>query len=226
MKNKVNWFEAVLVITPFVLLAVFWNQIPARIPLHWNLNGQINGWGSKTFGLLNLPLASLATVVILHFVPKFDPKLLGKQNSADRMSAVLPIFRILIASFFLVVFLLLFCAALGIYVSTGRILMTAILLLLAGMGNFLGILRPNYFIGLRTPWTLESAATWRATHRVGGRLLFFGSTALLVAEFFVGEHVFFFLFITGTLLLVVWSFVYSWHHFRTCSVAERTSSST
>ena len=218
MKNKVNWFEAFLVITPFVLLAVFWNQIPPRIPLQWTLDGQIGRWGSKTFGLLNLPLASLATVVILHFVPRFDPKLQGKQNSADRMSAVLPIFRILIASFFLVVFLLLFCAALGIYVSTGRILMTAILLLLAGMGNFLGILRPNYFIGLRTPWT--------ATHRVGGRLLFFGSTALLVAEFFVGEHVFFFLFITGTLLLVVWSFVYSWHHFRTCSVAERTSSST
>jgi uncharacterized membrane protein len=226
MKNKLTWLEALLVVTPFLLLAVFWNRIPARVPVHWNLDGQIDRWSPKSFGMFSLPLISLGTVAILHLVPWFDPKLRGKRNSADRMSAVLPIFRVLIAAFFLVVFLLTFCASLGISVSIGRILISSILLLLAGMGNYLGLLRRNYFVGLRTPWTLESDATWRATHRLGGRLLFFGSTAILVAGFFVPERVFFFLFITGTLLLVVWSFLYSWHHFRTCAAADRTSSST
>ena len=90
-----------------------------------------------------------------------------------------------------------------------------ILVLLAIMGNYLGNLRPNYFVGIRTPWTLESAETWRATHRLGGRLMFFGALLLLAAEFFLSQSAFGYLFVTLILLLVAWSFLYSWHHFRT-----------
>ena len=141
------------------------------------------------------------------------------------MNAVLPIFRVLFAGFFFVVFLLVLSVSLGASISVGRIAVSSILLLLAGIGNYLGNLRPNYFIGLRTPWTLESSETWRATHRLGGKLLFFGSSALLLAEFVVPERVFIFLFVGAALLLVVWSFVYSWRHFRLCAAADRTSSS-
>jgi uncharacterized membrane protein len=226
MKNKLNWLEALLVIAPFLILIAFWNQIPQRVPLHWNVDGQIDRWGSKSSSMFMLPLISLATIALLHFVPWLDPKLRRQLNWADRMDTVLPIFRILFAAFFLVVFLVVFGATIGISISVGRILVSSILLLLAGIGNYLGNLKPNYFVGIRTPWTLESPATWRATHRLGGRILFFGSTALLVAEFFVPERVFVVLLTAGALLLVVWSFVYSWHHFRTCSAADRTSSST
>ena len=223
MKHKLIWLEAFLVTAPFVVLIGFWNQIPQRVPLHWNLDGQIDRWGSKSSGMLLPPLISLATVALLHFVPWLDPKLRGKRSSVDRMTAVLPAFRILFAAFFLVVFLVVFGGSMGISISVGRILVSSILVLLAGIGNYFGNLRPNYFIGLRTPWTLESAATWRATHRLGGRLLFFGSTALLIAGFFVPERVFVFLFVAGALLLVVWSFLYSWHHFRTSAAVDRTS---
>jgi uncharacterized membrane protein len=226
MKNKLTWLEAFLVIAPFLILIAFWNQIPQRVPLHWNVDGQIDRWGSKSSGMFLLPLISLATIALLHFVPWLDPKLRRQLNWADRMDAVLPIFRILFAAFFLVTFLVVFGATIGISISVGRILVSSILLLLAGIGNYLGNLKPNYFVGIRTPWTLESPATWRATHRLGGRLLFFGATALLIVEFFVSERVFVFFLAAGTLLLVVWSFLYSWHHFRTCSAADGTSSST
>jgi uncharacterized membrane protein len=226
VKNKLNWLEAFIVLTPFLLVIAFWNQLPPRVPVHWNLDGQIDRWGSKFSGILVLPLVSIATVALLHLLPWLDPKLRGKRNSSDRMSSVLPIFRVLFAGFFFVVFLLVLSVSLGASVSVGRIVVLSILLLLAGMGNYLGNLRPNYFIGLRTPWTLESAATWRATHRLGGRLIFFGSTVLLLAEFVVPERVFVFIFVAAALLLVVWSFVYSWRHFRTCAGADRTSSPT
>jgi uncharacterized membrane protein len=226
MKNKMTWLEALLVLAPFLLLAVFWNQIPERVPIHWNLNGQIDHWGSKSSGLLSLPLVSLVTVALLRFTPWLDPKLRGKRNWTDRMRAVLPIFRVLFAAFFFVVFLLVLCVSLGASLSVGRILVSSILLLLAGVGNFLGNLRPNYFIGLRTPWTLESDATWRATHRLGGRLLFFGAMALLLVEFILPQRLFFFLFFAATLLLVGWSFVYSWSHYRAGAAAGSASSST
>jgi uncharacterized membrane protein len=83
------------------------------------------------------------------------------------------------------------------------------------LGNYLPNLRPNYFVGIRTPWTLEDAETWRATHRLGGKLMFFGSLLLLISEFFVSAGIFTFLFVSFILLLVLWSFLYSWHHFRT-----------
>jgi uncharacterized membrane protein len=226
MKNKLNWLEAFLVLAPFLILIAFWNQIPQRVPLHWNVDGQIDRWASKSTGMFLLPLISLATVALLHLIPWLDPKLRGKLKWADRMDAVLPIFRILFAAFFLLVFLVVFGATIGISISVARILVSSVLVLLAGIGNYLGNLRPNYFIGLRTPWTLESAATWRATHRIGGRLLFFGSTFLLLAQFFVPERVFIFVFTAAALLLVVWSFLYSWNHFRTGSATDRTPSST
>ena len=222
MKNKLNWLEAFLVLAPFLLVLAFWNQLPSRVPVHWNLQGQIDRWGSKS-GILILPLVSFGTVALLHLIPWLDPKLSRKRKWSERMSAVLPIFRLLFAAFFFVIFLLVLYATLGASVSVGRIIVTGLLLFLAGVGNYLGNLRPNYFIGLRTPWTLESDATWRATHRLGGRLLFFGSIILLLAEFIVPEQVFIFLFVAASLLLVVWSFVYSWRHFRMGAAANTSS---
>ena len=226
MKNKLNWLEAAFVLAPFLILLAFWDQIPERVPVHWNLNGQIDRWGSKSAGMLILPVFSLVTVAVLRFVPWVDPKLGRHLHWADRMGAVLPIVRILFAAFFLVTFIVVFSASLGAAVSVGRILVSTVLLFLAGLGNYLGNLRPNYFVGIRTPWTLESPETWRATHRLGGKLLFFGSIALLIAEFLIAERIFAVLLMAATLLYVAWGFVYSWRHFRSSAAADGTTSST
>jgi len=222
VKNKLNWLEAALVLAPFLLVLAFWNQLPARVPIHWNLAGEIDRWSSKS-SILLMPLTSCATVALLHLIPWLDPKLRRKRSSTERMNTVLPIFRLLFATFFFFTFLLVLCASLGAFLSVGRIITTSVLLFLAGIGNYLGKLRPNYFIGLRTPWTLESGETWRATHRLGGRLFFFGSIGLLLAEFLVPEPIFIFLSVTAALLLVVWSFVYSWRHFHMSARPDQSS---
>ena len=168
MKTKLPWLENALLAAPFLVLAAFWTQLPARVPIHWNLQGEINGWASKPFGLLLLPLMSLAINTLLRFLPRLDPKLRGKLDKEDRMSTVLQIIRLALAGFCGAVFYAQMMAACGRPVAMGRITVASTLLLLAIMGNYLGNLRPNYFAGIRTPWTLESPATWRATHRLGG----------------------------------------------------------
>jgi uncharacterized membrane protein len=215
MKTKLSWLENVLLAAPFLVLAALWTQLPARVPIHWNLQGEINGWASKPAGLLSLPLISLALNVLLRFAPRFDPKLRGTLGKEDRMSNVLQILRLTFAAFSGAVFYVLIMAALARPVATGRITLTSTLLLFAIMGNYLGNLRPNYFAGIRTPWTLESPATWRATHRLGGRLMFFGSLLLLALQFFISESAADVVFIGSVLLLAVWGFWYSWRHFRT-----------
>lgn len=215
MKTKLTWLENALLGAPFLLTAALWTYLPARVPIHWNLRGEIDGWTSKPFGLLLLPLMSLAINALLRFVPRFDPKLRGTLGKEDRMSTVLQIMRLSLAAFCGALFYAQMMSALSRPVAMGRLTVASTLLLLAIMGNYMGNLRPNYFAGIRTPWTLESPATWRATHRLGGRLMFFGSLLLLVLQFFLSESTAGILFIASALLLAVWGFWYSWRHFRT-----------
>jgi uncharacterized membrane protein len=215
MKKKLSWLENALLGAPFLVLAALWTHLPARVPIHWNLRGEIDGWATKSFGLLLPPLMSLAINTLLRFVPRFDPKLRGTLGKEDRMSTVLQIIRLSLAAFCGAVFYGQIMAALSRPVAMGRIIGASTLLLMAIMGNYLGNLRPNYFAGIRTPWTLESPATWRATHRLGGRLMFFGSLVLLALQFFLSESTAGILFLASVILLAVWGFWYSWRHFQT-----------
>ncbi len=212
MKNKLVWLEAALVLAPLVALATLWKELPERIPIHWNLGGQINGWGSKSW-LLVMPLAGLVTVVLLRFLPWIDPKLRRASGGQGRMQNALQILRLALVAFFGAIFAIHIAAASGHAVPVSRLMPSATLLLLAIIGNYLSNLRPNYFAGIRTPWTLESPETWRATHRLGGRLLFFGSIILLLLQFVVRKSLFVPLCTASVLLYAVWAVWYSWHHF-------------
>jgi uncharacterized membrane protein len=214
MKNKLNWLESVLLLAPIVALVTLWKELPERVPMHWNLQGQINGWGSKA-SLLAMPLVSLATIALLHWLPRIDPKLRAADGGQGRMQNALQILRLALAAFFGAIFAMQLAACLGRAVPISRLMPTTLLLFLAVIGNYLSNLRPNYFAGIRTPWTLESPETWRATHRLGGHLLFFGSLILLLLQFFLSKSVFAPLFLTSMTSYAVWAVWYSWHHFRT-----------
>jgi uncharacterized membrane protein len=216
MKNKVNWLEAALLLAPFLVIAALWNKLPVRVPVHWNLHGEVDRWASsRSIEIFALPLIAVATVALLRVLPRFDPKLRATLQENDRMRAALQIMCLACAAFFGALFSIQIATAFGYTIASGQAVIWCTLVLLAIMGNYLGNLRPNYFVGIRTPWTLESAATWRATHRLGGRLMFFGALLLLPAQFFLSQSAFGILFVTLILLLVGWAFLYSWHHFRT-----------
>ncbi len=222
MKNKLAWLEVGLLIAPFVALVVLWNQLPARVPIHWNLRGEIDGWAPKAIGLVITPVIALLAVALLHVLSWLDPKLRRNLDRTDRMHKVLQIVSVVFAAFFAAIFAVQIAAALDRTVPAARVLNAGVLTFLAILGNYLGTLRPNYFIGIRTPWTLENPQTWRAAHRLGGRLMFFGSLFLLVLEFFISESAAGVLLLTFVLLLALWSLVYSWHHYRTHGIARKT----
>ena len=117
------------------------------------------------------------------------------------MNKVLQILRLAFAGFFDAVLAVQLAAAFGYTIRGAEVIDSSILVLFAILGNYLPNLRPNYFIGIRTPWMLESPQTWRATHRLGGRLMFFGALLLLV-RFFVSASISGFLLVTFVLALV------------------------
>ncbi len=215
MKSKLNWLEAALVVAPFIVLVLFWNALPAKVPVHWGASGEVDSWANKFPGLLIAPLLALGLALLLHILPWLDPKLARSRGRIGRMPAVLPPLRFALVALFDTIFLLQVMVSLGKPIATGRIIISAVLILFLILGNYLGNLRPNYFIGIRTPWTLENAQTWRATHRLGGRLIFFGALLLLGVQFFLEQRAFAWLFTGAVIALAIWGILYSWHHFRT-----------
>jgi uncharacterized membrane protein len=214
MKSKLSWLEAPLLLAPFIVLAIYWQQLPARVPMHWNLNGEVDRWAPKLSGLLLLPLLAVGLVALLHFLPRLDPKLQKTDGVQGRMGTGLAATRLGMLLLLNIIFYMQIAVSLGREVNVVRVVVVATLVFLAIIGNYLGTLRPNYFVGIRTPWTLEDPQTWRATHRLGGRLMCFGALVLLVLEFVLTTTVFMAILVAAVLALVVWAFVYSWHHSR------------
>jgi uncharacterized membrane protein len=219
--TKLEWLEIALLIAPFLYLAARWDSFPARVPIHWGVHGEVNGWASKSAGLFLLPATNVFVWAILRWLPLVDPKVL-RSTGEERVRAM-SVFRILRTVLLLFLFAI-FCAqaaiSQGYPVSMNAIALNGCLLVFIVLGNFSSKLRPNYFVGIRTPWTLENPETWRATHRVGGRIMVFGSLALLAAEFFVGSQVFTGLVLAYILGLSAWALFYSWNYSRTHSVAR------
>src|SRR4030095_9258629 len=168
MKTGLRWLEVVLLAAPFVALAIYWNDLPARVPMHWNFRGQVDGWSAKTPGIFLIPLTGLGVTVLLRILPWFDPKLRPTSGEESRMCAILPIVRVATLGLLDTISFAQIAVSLGWNVASGRIMMACLLLFLIVLGNYLGNLRPNYFVGIRTPWTLEDPESWRGTHRLRG----------------------------------------------------------
>ena len=175
-KNLLPWqfLTLVALAVPSLYLAFAWAALPAQIPTHFAFNGQANGFTSRAH-MWVLTLALPAGVALLFTVlPRIDPKRRLDSNSVNFQKLRLAVVGLLSALACYVLYL-------ALHPSTvpGRGLVVVLGLFFAFMGNYLTTVQPNYFVGIRTPWTLESSTVWARTHRVGGIL--FCIAGLLVA---------------------------------------------
>ncbi len=164
-----------LLLVPYVYLATFWNQLPEQVPTHFDADGNPDDYSSRYF-LLFLPAGvGIITYLVLRIIPILDPKkkiqLMGEKYYSFRF--VFSIFFALFACY------LLYITKQG-GMDSPNILIGIIAAMVAVMGNYFQAIRPNYFIGIRTPWTLESERVWKNTHRLGGRLWMGGGILLLI----------------------------------------------
>jgi uncharacterized membrane protein len=167
----------IIIIIPIAYLGLSWGQLPNRIPIHFNVAGKANGWGSKS-ALVGIVFGMTVVMnLLLLFIPKFDPK--GKIEHMGRKY------------FQMRLFIVLFLAALATFVvyhaQTREALNPSVMLMVIGgmfvvLGNYFPALKPNYFIGLRTPWTLESELVWKKTHRLAGWFWVIGGILIIVTS--------------------------------------------
>jgi uncharacterized membrane protein len=141
--------------------------LPAQVPSHWNIAGEVDGYSSPLTAALLTPALILALAVILPRLPKIDPR---RENYAQFQGTYALTINA-IALFLTALHLLTLAFALGAGFDLARLVFLGLGLLIAVIGNELGRVQPNYFMGIRTPWTLADDEVWRRTHRLGGRLL-------------------------------------------------------
>jgi len=155
-----------------------WGRMPERIPVHWNLDGEIDRYGGRFEGVLLLPLIAVGTYLLFLFLPRLDP---GRDNYARFRGAYLTI-RVAILVVLGAVHAAVLAGALGREVSLGRGITPLIAALFVAVGLVLGKVRPNWFVGIRTPWTLSSKRSWTRSHRLGGWLFTLVGLSTLAAS--------------------------------------------
>jgi immunity protein, SdpI family len=194
----------------FVGAAVAWPLVPERIPIHWNLQGQVDGYGGRFVGLLLLPIFALGLYALLLFLPRLDPGRANYKSCAGTYNLI----RVAVVVFMAALYAVTVAAALGAAVDVGMVVSLGVGALFVVLGNVMGKIRPNWFVGIRTPWTLSSKLSWSKTHRLGGWV--FIVLGPLVAAAGILRQPWFFM---GTMavggLSLAWLVIYSYLVYRT-----------
>ena len=168
MKKTLEYLAWVAIVLPLVYLFLVWNQLPDIVPTHFGPSGKPDAYGPK-WALTILSAVSIGVYFLLRYVPQLDPRL----NKAS-LSEHYPKLVLLIVTFLALVHCLVIRASLSEMAgeSFTTILLVGVFLLFAGIGNYFNTIKSNYFVGFRTPWTLESETVWRKTHQLAAKLYF------------------------------------------------------
>ena len=186
---------------------LLWNQLPEQMASHWNINDEVDGYMSRTWGVFMVPLITLGMLGLFLIIPSIDPL---KANIAQ-FREVFNLFIVLIVAFMLYIYGLSLAWNLG---YTGFRMSTSMLPALGLLFIFIGFMlrkaKRNWFIGIRTPWTLSSDTVWDKTHQLGA-VLFMASGALaFIGSFFGGMTALWLFFIplmSSTIFLLVYSYI-------------------
>ena len=198
-----------LVLIGLALLAgaVLWTQLPEQMASHWDANDQVNGHISKFWGVLLMPLITLGMLALFLVLPGMDPL---KANIAQ-FRETFNLFIVLIVAFMLYVHGLTLAWSLGYQdfkMSSAMLPFMGVLFI--GVGYMLRKAKRNFFIGIRTPWTLSSDTVWDKTHQLGSVLFMASGVLAIIGGFFGGMAAFWLMFIPligSSLFLVVYSYV-------------------
>ena len=190
----------VLTVLPILYLGLNWSVLPESVPIHFDAKGEPNGYGSR-FVYLILPLGIYLLMLVL---PRIDPR---KANYAVFEGSYYKL-RLIMAVFFGVLNTTILWGIVHQTNSVQRFLPISLFFLFMLIGNYMGNFRPNYFVGIKVPWTLNSDEVWIRTHKMAGKLWFWCSLAGM-ALFFVVDK-FEWIFIPLMIVLVVLPIVYSY----------------
>ncbi|MDP4086822.1 MAG: SdpI family protein [Bacillota bacterium] len=209
MKNKNRFFISSFIIAILTLLInlIAFRFLPNKVPVHWGISGEVDRYGSKGEHLL-MSVLPLVLVVVLNFLPTIDPKKESFKLHSKAYSIMILFVIILISGINLIAL----SNALGWAINFSLVFPLLFGLFFTGMGNYMSQIRPNYFVGIRTPWTLASEYVWKKTHRFGG-IVFIIVGLIQVSSIFFGKFAMV-LFLVTLFIGIIVVYLYSYFIFK------------
>lgn len=174
-KLKINWFLVLIFSGFWALCAAQYPSLPELLPSHWNFKGEVDAYSNKAVVALVMPLLPLGIYLMMSILPALDPK---RQNYTKFASSYETI-KIGISLLMMFITTLPLLWGLGYAIDISLIMRIVLPLFFIFLGNFMGKIKFNYFLGIRTPWTLSNQQVWNKTHRFGGRAMVLGGLLAL-----------------------------------------------
>lgn len=193
-----------IVLMSFIVGGIFYPQMPEMMASHWNARGVADGYTSRLWGVFLMPIITLVLAILLFLIPRIDPL----KANIEKFKGYYYSFTILIMIFFFYIYGLTLAWNKGARFDMTQLMSPAIGVVFYAAGVMTSKAKRNYFIGIRTPWTLANEEVWNRTHRLGGLLFKISGVIALLGVFFP-EYVTYFILVP-TLVTAFTSIVYSY----------------
>jgi len=203
---KSEIFPLLILMIIFVFSLYFYKHFAGSVPVHWNLSGKADSWSSPFKASFLLPVIALFVYLLFLILPKIDPK----KERYKQFTKTYNIFKNIILLYLLAVYLLIGLNALGysinIIVATTSLLGSLFIII----GNYMSKIKMNWFLGIRTPWTLSSENVWNKTHRLGAKIFVFTGIVFLFIGY-VSSFWRIFIFIALGIIMITSTVFYSYY---------------
>jgi len=204
--RKSEYFLIVAVVAFFVTGLLFYPNLPARMVSHWNMAGTANGTLPQFWGAFLLPIIFIILALVFFAIPRMDPK----RDNFAKFRRYYDGSVVAIAIFFYYIYILTLLLNVGYQFDITLFLIPALAALFYVLGIVMPHTHPNWFFGIRTPWTLSSETVWHKTHQVGGLAFKISAVIGLIGIFFPSEIAIWMLIvpiIASTIGLIIYSYV-------------------
>ncbi|NMC51574.1 SdpI family protein [Candidatus Kuenenbacteria bacterium] len=196
------------IVVGLILSVYFYSHFPERVATHWNISGEVDGWSSRGFSAFFFPALNLAIYLLMIGLPSLDPRRGNYENFRTAYHVIKGALVVFLSLIYFVVGL----NGLGYKIPVGTIIPIGIGVLFVVIGYFLNHVKQNWFLGIRTPWTLSSESVWQKTHHFASRIFMFCGVLMAVCGFYPS---FFWPAMIAILALMVFgTIVYSYLVFR------------
>jgi uncharacterized membrane protein len=201
-----------IICLPSFYAATVYSSLPATIPIHFDMNGQPNGYADKNslwFVLLLMAAVSAGVYLLISNLPKIDPKKAAGQSPEVYHKIAMAIVIFLCAITIVIVY-----SSVNGSININKLLLPLMGLLFTVLGNYMHSIKPNYFIGFRTPWTLENEDNWRKTHQLVGKIWVPGGILITIGTLLLPPAAAFIFLFLVVIPMVVIPAVFSYRYFK------------
>lgn len=174
-----NLISAAVIAALIAYIVYLYPSLPDPLPTHWDAAGNPNDYMSRLSGVIALASVPCFAVLLFKLIPVISPHGFRTEGFARVINALMV--GVVVFGSVITVFAL--NASLGSGVDISKAVLVSVGLLLMFMGNYMGKVRKNFFIGIRTPWTLASDEVWAKTHRLGGWCMVAAGLAMAAGAF-------------------------------------------